>query len=146
MNKSKINELIGNFPNISMENSTKTSEVDRRYNCIAWAAGATKRFWWPGPNSYWPSEVPREVSLASFVAAYETLGYQTADDFSFVDGIEKIAIYLLNGKPTHASRQLDSPRWTSKLGKNIDISHELNALNGPVYGRPEIAMQRSRAT
>ena len=24
------------------------------YNCIAWAAGDTRWWWWPDPNSYWP--------------------------------------------------------------------------------------------
>jgi hypothetical protein len=36
---------------------------------------------------------------------------------------------------THAARQLDNGKWTSKLGQLEDIEHEsLEALSGAVYG------------
>ena len=46
------------------------------------------------------------------------------EDGPLQDGYEKIAIYALDGEPTHAARQLDTGRWTSKLGKHEDIEHD----------------------
>jgi hypothetical protein len=59
------------------------------------------------------------------------------------NGYEKVAIYTLNGVPTHAARQLPNGNWTSKLGSEIDIEHNsLDCLNGTVYGKAEIIMKR----
>ena len=56
-------------------------------------------------------------------------------DSSLEAGYEKIAIYVKDGIPTHAARQLGDGRWTSKLGKYEDIEHDsLDALNGDGYG------------
>ena len=49
-------------------------------------------------------------------------------------GIEKVAIYTLNGLPKHAARQLPSGAWSSKLGNHIDIEHSLEGLAGDLYG------------
>jgi hypothetical protein len=35
----------------------------------------------------------------------------------------------------HAARQLPTGRWTSKLGKAVDIEHDTpEGVTGPVYG------------
>lgn len=39
-----------------------------------------------------------------------------------------------NGTPTHAARQLENGKWTSKLGQLEDIEHELDGLVGDKYG------------
>ena len=131
-----------NFPKLTTSNSAKTSPIDENYNCIAWAAEDDTRWWWPN-GGYWPSSAPNVATDASFKIAYATLGYAISENGDYESGIQKIAVYLLNDVPTHASRQLSPRLWTSKLGSGFDISHEFDALNGPFYGEPEFFMARS---
>jgi hypothetical protein len=126
-----------------------TSLESTAYNCVAWAAGESDRAWWPDSQdtAYWPEGVPRETTVAAFVAAFQTLGYELCAEGSLEEGIEKIALYTLNGKPTHVARQLSSGRWTSKLGKWVDIEHAtpesvLNFPNCRIYGEPTQYMKR----
>jgi len=56
---------------------------------------------------------------------------------------EKVAIYALDGEPTHAARQLSDGTWTSKLGKDIDITHTLRALEGSTYGQVAAYLKRA---
>jgi hypothetical protein len=48
------------------------------------------------------------------------------------------------GSPTHAARQLDNGRWTSKLGELEDIEHSLRDLEGAAYGTVVQVMKRPR--
>ncbi|HMR19802.1 MAG TPA: hypothetical protein PKA53_10935, partial [Sphingobacterium sp.] len=80
------------------------------------------RWWWP-KGAYWPTDAPKEETIAAFVAAFQILGYQDCTDPNFEHGYEKIALYAKDGKPTHAARQLSNGMWSSKLGKYKDISH-----------------------
>lgn len=48
-----------------------------------------------------------------------------------------------DGSPTHAARQLPDGTWTSKLGKDVDISHDsLDGLSGDRYGTPALILRR----
>jgi hypothetical protein len=84
--------------------------------------------------------------------AYETVGYKLCRNSSLEVGVEKIAIFGVESAdgtkiPTHASLQLESGEWTSKLGPHEDILHKTEeAVNGPVYGKPVLFMSRLRAT
>jgi hypothetical protein len=124
--------LIVDFPNLLQAKFEITSPKTKFYNCVAWAAGEDDRFWWPDKmnQAYWPKGVLRQVTLPAFISAFQTLGYNCCGNNSELeDGFEKIAIFLAhNGKPTHVARQLADGKWTSKLGANYDISHELEAL------------------
>jgi hypothetical protein len=126
------------FPSLLPQSYEKTSEQDSRYNCIAWAAGDSLRWWEPVGMApyYWPPNVPLEYTLASYIRVFEQLGYQTCDDGRYVAGFEKIAIYVDNhGAPSHAARQRGPLKWTSKLGQLEDIDHAtLDALAGNRYG------------
>lgn len=122
------------FPGLTPGSVSVTSEASGLYNCIAWAAGAHNRWWWPSRYSFWPEDAPREVTLEAFIEAYGSGGFSPVNDGTREDGIQKIAIYMLDGEPTHAARQLVSGRWTSKCGENVDIEHELSELEGPCYG------------
>jgi len=120
--------MSGNLGNI-----IKTSEKTTQYNCIAWAAGDTNNWWWPKINpkgkSYWPEGVPNEETLNAFIQAYRQLGYTECSDSLLENGYDKIAIYCdYAGKPTHAARQLPDGQWTSKLGPDIDVSHDFKGL------------------
>jgi len=125
-----------------------SSEKDVSYNCIAWAAGDTTRWWWPDPQQlyYWPVQSPHEVTPQSFVLAFESLGYTRCEDGSSEYGFEKVAIFLdWLGTPTHMARQLPNGQWTSKLGGLEDIEHEtLKQLEGvkPAYGKAAYFLKR----
>src|SRR5574341_507019 len=111
------NGLESIFPNLKDTRYRIISPRTPRYNCIAFAAGRDDRWWWPGPNSYWPPNIPREETLAAFISAFETLGYLPSGDGSLEEKLEKVAIYAnQNGTPTHMARQLATGIWISKCG------------------------------
>ena len=65
------------FPGLTTANYQVTSPPDRDYNCIAWAAGDNRKWWWPGPDperEYWPPGVPRDRTRTAFVAAFASFG------------------------------------------------------------------------
>lgn len=131
------------FPYLQQSGFEHTSEPSRYYNCIAWAAGDSERWWWPDPRAYWPSGVQIEETIAAFAEAFSTLGYSICSSPDLEVGVEKIAIYKADdGTPTHAARQLPDGRWTSKLGPWIDIAHNLESICGPEYGSIAIFMKR----
>jgi hypothetical protein len=86
--------------------------------------------------------VPRDERIDSFIEAFKTLGYEICENGLEV-GFEKIAIYSLNGQPTHAARQLENGNWTSKLGRLEDIEHySTRAVEDFKYGRVVVFMKR----
>jgi hypothetical protein len=135
------------FPNLGPGNHRVTSERATAYNCIAWAAGDNARWWWPVevPDVHWPEGVPRVEDLASFAAAFATLGYEPCESNDPEPGREKVAIYAVGGSPKHAARQLPDGWWTSKLGKSFDIAHTIEAVAGPTYGEPSLILSRPLA-
>lgn len=127
----------------------KTSNQDPDYNCIAWAAGDTRSWWWPWPHGkgcYWPVEATREATVEAFAEAFGTLGYRAcAMDASLDADYEKVAIFALDGRVKHMARQLRSGLWTSKAGMLEDFSHQLAGLdNDPMYGSVTLILRRRR--
>ena len=115
-----------------------TSEATGLYNCIAWAASDSKRWWWPSPNVYWPGKPKKEdraPTLNEFLKTFATLGFAQVSSTAFEAGIEKIALYGQGGLVSHAARQLGDDSWTSKCGTLADVEHGLDqmvASYGPV--------------
>jgi len=140
------------LPNLTDANCIETSKRSNAYNCIAWAAADTHRWWWPirRPGvTYWPKNVPREETVEAFILAYGTLGFTLCGDGSLQSDIEKIALFARVARgiliPTHASRQLESGEWTSKLGPFEDVAHStLDAVNSPIYGQAICFLARPR--
>jgi hypothetical protein len=125
------------LPNLTADNYRITSPTTWEYNCIAWAVGITDVWWWPTPGRFWPADVPREETLAAFVAALATRGFSSCATSELEEGLETIALYAVGTVPTHAARQLPNGWWTSKLGPSFDIEHAtLEAVAGGVYGEP----------
>jgi hypothetical protein len=115
------------------------SPRNKGYNCFAWAARDSDSCWDPpglADWTYWPEGVPTWESLENYRRAYATVGFVDCDDGALEEGVEKIAIFVdTEGSPIHAARQLPNGRWTSKLGKGIDIEHDFDALEGdPAIG------------
>ena len=131
-----------------------TSPPSEAYNCIAWVLGEVDRNWDPEPNSegYWPVTVPRDVSQASMEALFSQAGFEPCDDGALIPDTEKIALFAIGGEFTHVAKQTVEGRWSSKLGEDCDIEHELNALSSPRsafplwrYGEVVALMQRPRS-
>lgn len=124
------------------------SDATIAYNCFAWAASDNTQRWDPDPwfQYYWPDNVPREYTIPAFQQAYGVLGYEQCDNGNLEQGFEKIAIYSLQGAPTHAARQLENGYWATKFGSLEDITHiDLTCLNGPLYGTARYFMKRVRS-
>ena len=142
-------ELEAIIPVLKYANYHVTSPINDGYNCAAWAVGDDSRFWDPSPVGpyFWPEGLPRDRSTATFVLAFETVGFTVCSDDSCEQGIEKIAIYAQNGLFQHAARQLEDGRWASKCGDWHDIVHEdAYELEGDDlgYGSVVTIMQRRR--
>jgi hypothetical protein len=143
------------FPRLAADSYAKSSEASWVYNCIAWAANDDKNWWWPfgeanAKEAFWPSRAPKKLTLHAFTAAFKTRGYAICkiSDLkspSLEEGYDKIAIYALNDRPTHAARQLQSGKWTHKMGPDIDLeTTALTAVEGPQYGYVVRIMRRKR--
>ena len=155
-------EIEDGFPALKGTNWQQTSHPDPGYNCHAYAVGLSTRFLAPPPHPfaplvryYWPLDAPTGKDVAAFASAYTFLGFSTCESPVLEPGVEKIALYERNGLCTHTARQLESGEWTSKLGKEMDISHPLDGLNDVPsfrsstrkrgdYGRPVYFMSRPR--
>jgi hypothetical protein len=87
--------------------------------------------------------VPRADTLEAFRTAFTTLGYVVCAGEELEPGFQKVALFATaEGIAKHAARQLDSGRWTSKLGKMEDIEHALHDLEGTLYGSVVLVMKR----
>lgn len=124
---------VNPFP--KLKNPKITSPDTAQYNCIAWVFGDNTKNWWPGSKFYfWPYESAGKTSLEAFEEFFSKEKWEETENHKLEIGFQKVALYALNGKPTHAARQIADNVWTSKLGQNVDISHKLNELDGPEYG------------
>ena len=135
------------FPDIDRARLEITSPETGLYNCIAYAADDTRRWWWPDKMGtfYWPPGIQRSETIIVFQRAFETLGYVISPDSTLEQGIEKIGFFHKQNKPTHAAKQLQDGAWTSKLGQSFDISHDLEGLQGDEYGRIALIMKRPKS-
>jgi hypothetical protein len=89
--------------------------------------------------------VPRVASVAAYEQAFATRGYARCASELLEVGVEKIALFVNgHGVPTHAARQLPDGSWTSKLGFEEDIRHDLRQLEGAAYGTVTLFMARAR--
>jgi hypothetical protein len=135
----------GSFEKITSETfkciSDRTVDTARKYNCIAWAAGKSDKWWWPRGL---PREPLNRETIENFVEAFRLEGYERCDDGLSEGGFEKVAIYVnYSNVPKHAARLLPSGVWTSKLGDLEDIEHAtLDALEGDVYGKAKVFLKR----
>src|SRR5690242_19058769 len=129
-----VNESL--FLDLARTGYRVTSPTDVVYNCVAWAVGQTSAWWWPDPAGFdfWPATLPRAETVDAFAKLFRSLGYVPCNEDGLEVDWEKVALYALKGVPTHATRQLSNGHWTSKLGPDEDIEHELHALAGSTYG------------
>lgn len=136
--------FLESFPNSKKEPFEVTSPATPNYNCIAWAIEDPTRFYWPLPELafFWPSDIPKQETIEAFVQLFKSVGYQPCKNGDLEEGFQKIALFEKNNKPTHAARQLEDGRWTSKLGSHIDIQHILSTIEGKIYGHVNLFLKR----
>ena len=139
--------LYSIFPKLRNDTDFKfTSPETPNYNCIAWALHYDDRWMWPGGVEakildgfhYWPEGVENNEDVIAFITAFQLKGYCICDSWEHEDEYRKIALYVKEGttKCTHASRELSSGKWTSKLGKFQDIQHGTPfSIEGKNYGK-----------
>lgn len=135
--------LRARYPGLASSRFAVTSPATDRYNCVAWAAGHDSE-WWSPDGYWWPRDGVREWSLDTMMSVFRMMGYETGASAELEPGIEKIAIYGFDDDPKHVARQVETGRWTSKLGKNVDIEHDLDGLRGSRYGEVLALMSRPR--
>ena len=106
------------LPHLVAEGYEVTSNSTDEYNCIAYAAGETDR-WWShveGDDYYWPEYASRTPSIVSLIEVFTGLGYQPCEGTGDDRGFRKVALYVdQQGDRTHAAVQLPSGEWSSKL-------------------------------
>jgi hypothetical protein len=147
------------FSNLKDGEFELTSPFDSKYNCIAHAAEKNNIYWWSvdkalvGNDVFWFNNVPGEATLENFIAAFRKLGYEPCENSEPEQDFEKVAIYVSTkdeihapkGSVTHMARQLSDGKWTSKLGEDVDISHNtLQAVEGNVYGIAKQILKRQK--
>ncbi len=134
------------LPHLAAEGYEVTSDPTDEYNCIAYAAGETDR-WWShveGDDYYWPEHASRTPSIVSLIEVFTELGYEPCEDVGDETGFSKVALYAdQQGDWTHAAVQLPGGEWSSKLGLYEDISHRTpESLDPNFYGEVHCFMRR----
>jgi len=137
-------DLESIFPGLANTPFQITSPSTTVYNCFAWAAGESHRWWEAHPDAghYWPNGHTPDWSIDVVIAAFSTVGFAVCSNGDPESGVEKIAIYCRDGEPTHAARLKADGTWTSKLGVDVDIEHTLDGISGDEYGIPTAYMSR----
>jgi hypothetical protein len=135
-------------PKLATEQYEITSSESDAYNCIGWALYDTRQWWWYTPQygCYWPPGISRNNNPQAIARIFEIHGYQHCDSPDVESGFEKVALYE---HPVygieHVTRQLETGRWTSKIGEWEDIEHETaKSLEGIEYGLVAAFMKRPR--
>jgi hypothetical protein len=131
------------FPRLTPANHRVTSPATSDYNCIAWCAGDTEHWWQPGV--FWPiTTTPDDFGIEGLRRALKSLRYEDCADGKLEPGVEKVALFGSTQFYTHAARQLSTGKWTSKLGRDVDIEHDApEHVAGGVYGDVMQFMKRS---
>jgi len=130
-------EYPKDFPNLKSDYIRTSEPAD--YNCISFALGDIKKWWWPSvsEDEYWPLPIPDKINLDTFANAFATLGYFPCVDGSPDRSCDKIALYGIDADDIRHAAKLESTwtRWESKLGAYEDIEHDLSGLEGPCFGK-----------
>ena len=83
---------------------------------------------------YWPPNIRCDETIEAFDEMFISGGAFHVTDEGVEKDIVKIALFAKMSNPTHAARQLAGGKWTSKLGRSEDISHQLREIEGEQYG------------
>jgi hypothetical protein len=143
-----LRELEREFPNIGRSGVFRpTSPIDPRYNCIAYAAGRTDVWYWPGSIG-WPHELPSKINCASLQSLFtDLLDFEITTDDKFEVGYKKVCLFKdQSSMPTHASFLVEKGVWKSKFGRFINALHSLSDLEEGAYGEPYVFLRKRSST
>lgn len=130
----QLRQLLPNLEDLS--SIIITSNATNEYNCVGWALNKTE---WYEPGFVWPEGLLEDDTLAAYVELFIREGYifDGTYNYELELGYEKVAVYGTVDKVEHVSRQLPNGKWTSKLGTENDVEHNLFDLDdhyGPLIG------------
>lgn len=145
--------IINWFPSLLQDPAFRITSPDTRdYNCIAWALGYKNKWIWPMEKALreedmlWSNDIEISERTEVFLQFFLSHGYRLRDNDDNddnVNGCDIIALYELDGKVTHAARQLKNGLWTSKLGPWHDIQHSTpHSLEGDIYGKVKYILKK----
>lgn len=132
-----IDSLLNDFPRLREPgNFQQNSDPTAIYNCIAWALGLGDLFVASDdvPWHWWPIGVNRDFSENALIDCFKFFGYEETDDASVEQSYDKVALYSLGGKWTHAARVIDTDNYHSKFGYNVDGFHKSGDVLASKYG------------
>ena len=139
--------LVEAFPNLASEGFETVGQASELYNCIAYVAEDTSKWWWPDGTNYWPPWATLDTKMESLKEALAGLGYEQCDDSDPEDGYQKVALYEIQGRFQHAAVQMSNGRWRSKMGQGPVVEHRNpESLSGGPYGNPKVFMRRATVT
>ena len=139
--------LITAFPKLSSEEFEIVERASERYNCIAYAAGDTSKWWDHNRNHYWPTPATRSNSIESLKEVFVDLGFEQCHDGRTENGYQKVALYGERGLWKHAAVQTPNGRWRSKMGQGPVIEHRSpESLSDGQYGNVAFYMRRAAST
>lgn len=145
-----VDNLYALFPKLRTSDHSVTSPFDRGYNCVAWLAEDTTKWWEPpgGNGLFWPDGLPVSPDRDAYLALFQKWGFETCDSGTLEAEKEKIAIWFAGDDFLHVAKQLENGWWSSKLGTYHDVSHAGNECicgeNANEYSSDPEFMVRSR--
>lgn len=149
-NEAPVDEafVLRNFPNIDIEGFIVTSDLNPTYNCFAWAGNDDTKCWLPFKSKYyfWYTD-NTALTLENVINNYSHIGYtEITESSDLEEGYDKVAIYIdEGGEPSHAARQVENGKWTSKLGDREDIEHSTpECLESDSYGKVKVILKRPK--
>src|SRR6266516_1036961 len=113
-----IEEIETDFPKLRGGRYRIASSQDKKYNCIAFAAGDINRYWQnlghPMKGYFWPPGLTDDETIDGWMRAFRLLNYEVTNTADPEIGFEKIAIYgTQEGTALHVAIRKDSGPWMS---------------------------------
>lgn len=141
-------EISTKWPNLKIgDNFSYTSLKRRGFNCVAYALEFENKDWdmLVFAKIYNLDKTQLDHSANGYAKIFsEKFGFEKCDNPNLEEGFKKIALYENNeGDFTHIARQMESGKWTSKMGNYEDIEHyDLIGISGNFYGKPSMYMRK----
>ena len=136
--------LVEAFPNLASEGFEIVEQPSERYNCIAYAADDTSKWWWPDGINYWPPWATLDDRMESLKEVFAGLGYEQCQNSDAEEGYQKVALYGFQDRFGHAALQMPDGRWRSKMGQGPVIEHRSpESLSAGMYGDSTAYMRRA---
>jgi hypothetical protein len=134
-------DLVDRFPALRADSFRITSQKDDKYNCVAWIARDTSKWWEPAVDGYYwprnidPDDLDPDDDLNEYMRTFSELGFVECGSGELEAGVEKIAIFASDSSFEHVAYQAPDGLWSSKLGILNDIRHNSpDDLVGPPPG------------